>query len=145
MTVGIEQIIFNYRYGAVSVRNAVSPSLSLIMVDIAMMNVYILYLTVVDKDRRMTEAGDLAIIYFDAAFHNNKSIGRSCCKLIVVSVHRRIRNGKRSVMMRQTTVGICSLQGQTRYTGISVFVLLLICIAVSVVKTLLTERKGAEK
>ena len=30
-----------------------------------------------------------------------------------------------------------------RYTGISVFVLLLICVAVSVVKTLITERKGA--
>ena len=32
-----------------------------------------------------------------------------------------------------------------RYTGVSVFVLLLICIAISVVKTLIAKRKGAER
>ncbi|MBQ6477924.1 MAG: chromate transporter [Erysipelotrichaceae bacterium] len=50
---------------------------------------------------------------------------------------------KKDAVMHVLLTVFCFLA--VRYTGISVFVLLLICIAVSVVKTLLTERKGAEK
>jgi hypothetical protein len=50
---------------------------------------------------------------------------------------------KKDVVMHVLLTVLCFLA--VRYTDLSVFVLLLICIAVSVVKTFIAERKVAEK
>ncbi|MBQ2657900.1 MAG: chromate transporter [Erysipelotrichaceae bacterium] len=50
---------------------------------------------------------------------------------------------KRDPILHVLLIILCFLA--VRYTGISIFVLLLICIVVSVVKILLNKRKGTEK
>ena len=84
----------------------------------------------------------MAVTYFYRAVAANPYV-RICAMLadVILSLFSNLL--KKDVIMHVLLTVLCFLA--VRYTDLSVFVLLLICIAVSVVKTFIAERKVAEK